>query len=96
MPDKFSQVGFVGMGIGIAQLLGFLSVASPVSGYLVWIIAMISIFILAMGVLNVIGLSNKHAYLLSRDNLFFGMLPAIVLLFIFLMLVSAGVFLGVR
>lgn len=59
MQFKLSHVGYSVCGIGLSMFIGFLSVASPVSQFVVWIIGMICILDLAVGFFNFAGLVVK-------------------------------------
>jgi hypothetical protein len=95
MQIKLSFVGYAVCGVGLSMLMGFLSVASPVSQFLVWIIGMICICGLAVGFFNFAGLVVK-GFGFNRKTFTIGLMPGVIFLFIFLTLVAAGVALGVR
>jgi hypothetical protein len=95
MQIKLSFVGYAVSGVGLSMLMGFLSVASPVSQFLVWIIGMICICGLAVGFFNFAGLVVK-GFGFNRKTFTIGLMPGVIFLFIFLTLVCAGVALGVR
>ncbi|MBD2527041.1 hypothetical protein [Nostoc sp. FACHB-133] len=95
MQIKLSFVGYAVSGVGLSMLMGFLSVSSPVSQFLVWIIGMICICGLAVGFFNFAGLVVK-GFGFNRKTFTIGLMPGVIFLFIFLTLVAAGVALGVR
>jgi hypothetical protein len=95
MQIKLSLVGYAVSGVGLSMLMGFLSVASPVSQFVVWIIGMICICGLAVGLFNFAGLVVK-GFGFNRKTFTIGLMPGVIFLFVFLMLVAAGVALGVR
>jgi hypothetical protein len=95
MPIKLSFLGYTVCGIGLSMLIGFLSVASPISRYLVWLIGIVCVCCLALGLLNFAGLVTK-GYGFTQRTLIVGILPGGIFAFLFLCLVAAGVSLGVR
>ena len=95
MQIKLSFVGYAVSGVGLSMLMGFLSVASPVSQFLVWIIGIISICCIFLGLFNFGGLVIK-GFGFNRKTFTIGLMPGVIFLFVFLTLVAAGVALGVR
>lgn len=95
MQFKLSHVGYSVCGIGLSIFIGFLSVASPVSQFVLWIISMICICGLALGLFNFAGLVVK-GFGFNRKTFTIGLMPGVIFLFVFLALVAAGVALGVR
>lgn len=95
MQFKLSHVGYSVCGIGLSIFIGFLSVASPVSQFVLWIISMICICGLAVGLFNFAGLVVK-GFGFNRKTFTIGLMPGVIFLFVFLTLVAAGVALGVR
>lgn len=77
------------------MFLGYLAAASPASRFILWIIGMICICCLALGFLNFGGLVAK-GYGFNRKTFAIGLMPGVIFAFVFLMLVAAGVSLGVR
>ncbi|MHC0068733.1 hypothetical protein ACWATR_38710 [Nostoc sp. UIC 10890] len=92
---KLSFVGYAVCGVGLSMLMGFLSVASPVSKYILWFISIISICCIFLGLFNFAGLVVK-GFGFNRKTFTIGLMPGVIFLFVFLMLVCAGVALGVR
>ena len=95
MQTKLSFVGYAVSGVGLSMLMGFLSVASPVSQFVLWIIGMICILALAVGFFNFAGLVVK-GFGFNRKTFTIGLMPGVIFVFAFLTLVCAGVALGVR
>ncbi len=95
MEIKLSFVGYAVCGIGLSMFMGYLSVASPISRFVLWIIGMVCICCIALGLFNFAGLVGK-GYSFNRKTFTIGLMPGVIFAFIFLMLVSAGVSLGVR
>ncbi|MCC5612410.1 hypothetical protein LC612_38320 [Nostoc sp. CHAB 5834] len=95
MQFKLSLLGYSVCGIGLSMFIGFLSVASPVSQFVLWIIGMICICGLAVGLFNFAGLVVK-GFGFNRKTFTIGLMPGVIFLFVFLTLVAAGVALGVR
>lgn len=77
------------------MLMGFLSVASPVSRYILWIIGMVCICCLALGLFNFGGLVAQ-GFGFNRKTFTIGLMPGVIFTIVFLILVCAGVSLGVR
>jgi hypothetical protein len=92
---KLSFVGYTVCGIGLSMFLGYLAAASPASRFILWIIGMVCLCCLALGFLNFGGLVAK-GYGFNRKTFTIGLMPGLVFAFVFLMLVAAGVSLGVR
>lgn len=95
MNIKLSHVGYTVCGIGLSMFMGYLSVASPISRFVLWLIGMVCICCMALGLFNFAGLVTK-GYGFSRKTFTIGLMPGLIFTFIFLMLVAAGVSLGVR
>jgi hypothetical protein len=92
---KLSTMGYAISGAGLSMFMGFLSVASPVSHFVFWLIGMVCVVCAALGLLNFGGLVNK-GYSFNQKTLLIGIMPGLVFMAIFLVLVSAGMALGVR
>ena len=76
------------------MFMGYLSVASPVSRYILWFIGIISICCIVLGLFNFGGLVIK-GFGFNRKTFTIGLMPGVIFLFVFLTLVAAGVALGV-
>jgi hypothetical protein len=77
------------------MFMGYLSVASPISRFVLWIIGIVCICCGALGLFNFAGLVTK-GYGFNRKTFTIGLMPGVIFAFIFLVLVSAGVALGTR
>ncbi|MCC5619026.1 hypothetical protein LC605_28890 [Nostoc sp. CHAB 5836] len=95
MEIKLSHIGYGVCGIGMSMFMGYLSVASPISRFVLWIIGMVCVCCLALGLFNFGGLVAK-GYGFNRKTFTIGLMPGVIFTSVFLMLVSAGVALGVR
>jgi hypothetical protein len=92
---KLFHIGYAVCGVGFSMFMGYLSVASPVSQYILWFIGIISICCIFLGLFNFGGLVVK-GFGFNRKTFTIGLMPGVIFLFVFLTLVAAGVALGVR
>lgn len=95
MEIKLSQIGYGVFGLGLFQFLGFLMVASPVSRYVSFLIAIAAIILIGLGFLNFAGMAAK-GYGFNRKTFTTALIPSFVLLTIISACVMMGAFLGVR